>query len=86
MKMNKNGTGPFDIKSVTKEMVAGIVVDQEIPLIVFETRGEKTHYAVIARNKDLRIVCAGCFREGMTLADDSRARKCSSFVKHWVSH
>ena len=52
-------------------------------MIATETRGEETDYDVIPKNKDLRIVCAGCFRDGMTLADDSRAKKCASFVKHW---
>ena len=75
--------GPFDIKSVTREMVASVVVDQGMPMIATETRDGKTDYAVIAKDKGLRIVCAGCFRDGMTLADDSRTKKCASFVKHW---
>ena len=75
--------GPFDIKSITREMVASVVVDQGMPMIATETRDGKTDYAVIAKDKGLRIVCAGCFRDGMTLADDSRVKKCASFVKHW---
>ena len=78
-----NKLGPFDIKLITREMVASVVVDQGIPMVATETRDGKTDYAVIAKDKGLRIVCAGCYRDGMTLADDSRVKKCASFVKHW---
>jgi hypothetical protein len=32
--------------------------------------------------KDLRIVCAGCFVPGMSLYDDSKCKRVSSFCQH----
>jgi hypothetical protein len=77
-----NGLGPFDIKSLTMAMVADVVVKQRAPMVVSEVNSVgHTDYAVMA-NSNVKIVCPGCFKEGMTLMDTSRCRMCSSFVKH----
>ena len=78
-----NGLGPFDIKSLTMAVVADVVVKQRAPMVVSEVNAVgHTDYAVIA-NSNVKVVCPGCFKEGMTLMDSSRCRMCSSFVKHW---
>lgn len=78
-----NGLGPFDIKSLTMAVVADVVVNQRAPMVVSEVSPVgHINYAVIA-NSNTKLVCSGCFKEGMTLMDTSRCRMCSSFVKHW---
>lgn len=76
--------GPYEIKDVTDMILNDLVIQQDIPVIVKQTTGGITRYAVLA-TKNLRIVCAGCFRRDMRITDTTRCKKCASFVKHWDS-
>lgn len=91
--MRFTNLGPFNLKDVTRDAVADVVVNKGAPIIVTEGTPIATavglefdtsnpRYAVVA-SKDLRIICAGCFKDGMTMSDTSRCRTCSSFVRHW---
>ena len=76
--------GPYDIKDLSLEMVTDVCVNKGMPMVVRETVGDdEIKYAVVAKDKSLSVVCAGCFKEGMTLQDNSRCRVTSSHVKHW---
>jgi hypothetical protein len=74
----------FKIKDLKKEQVASLVFNKGMPLIVEQEfdDGEKM-YAVVAKDNSLRVICATCFKEGMSLRDESRCRLCSSFSKHF---
>jgi len=56
-----------------------------VPVIAKQVVGWVPHCAVASHRDSLKLFCAGCFKEGMTLADDSRCRTCSGFVKHWMT-
>ena len=77
-----NKIGPFAIGDLTRTTVADVVINQKAPMVVSEVVDGITNYAVIAQ-RDLKILCVGCFKPGMTLTDDRRCRTCSSFVNHW---
>lgn len=91
--MRFTNLGPFSLKDITRDAVADVVVNKGTPIIVTEGTPTDTvagiefdtsnpRYAVVA-TKDLKIICAGCFKDGMTMSDTSRCRTCSSFVRHW---
>ena len=75
--------GPFNVEDVDDDILGDVVYSQEAPIIVKQTVNDETKFAVIAKDRELRIVCAGCFKRNMSLADDSRCKKVCSFVKHW---
>jgi len=77
-----DGLGPFDVHSLKCNVVADVVIDQKAPMVVLEVNGDGETVHAVVTQKDLRIVCVGCFKEGMTLLDASCCRKCSGFVKH----
>jgi hypothetical protein len=71
--------GPYSVGAVDDYVRGRVVAQQQKPVILQD--GER--YAVLAPpTKDLRIVCAGCFVPGMTLLDDSKCKKVSSFSQH----
>jgi hypothetical protein len=77
--------GPFDIATLSREVVADVVINQRAPMIARQVIDGMPRYAIISNRDNLKLVCVGCFKEGMTLADDSRCRTCTSFVKHWTT-
>lgn len=78
--------GPYTVDAITDEMFSSLVVDQGIPLILHQQvpimGGMKSAYAVLA-NRDVRLVCSGCFRRDTRLNDKKRCKMCGSFVKHF---
>jgi len=75
--------GPFEVSDVNDDILGEVVYNQGVPIVVKQKINNETRFAVVAKDRDLRIVCAGCFRSDMSLADDSRCKKVCSFVKHW---
>lgn len=75
--------GPYDVSEVNDDILGDVIYNQEIPIIVKQRVGDKTVFAVVAKNKDVKIACVGCFRRDMKITDNTRCKKCSSFVKHW---
>ena len=66
--------------AVTDHVRGRLVAQQGHPVIL----QDGTRFAVLAPpNKDLRVICAGCFTPGMSLFDDSKCKKVSSFAQHW---
>ena len=76
--------GPYAITDVTDAMLQNLVCVQQKPLIIKQAHPASggTLYAVLA-TKDVRMVCAGCFRRDMLITDATRCKKCASFVKHF---
>jgi len=66
-----NKLGPFAIGDLNREIVAGVVVDQNAPMVVSQVMDRDASYqhAVVAQ-RDLKILCVGCFKDGMTLEDN----------------
>ena len=84
MKPSKTMVGPFTVEAVDDYVRAKLVVEQKVPITLYEERDGEPRYAILAPpGKDLRIVCVGCFQPGMTLFDDSRCKKISSYCQHW---
>lgn len=75
--------GPFDVDDVDDDILGDVVYNQGLPIIVKQNVNNNTKFAVVAKDRELRIVCGGCFTRNMSLADDSRCKKVCSFVKHW---
>lgn len=74
--------GPYEVADVTDDILGSVVCNQNVPIVVKQVVDGRTVFAVLARNKDFKIVCAGCFKRDMRLADCTRCKTCSSFVKH----
>lgn len=75
--------GPFDVGEVDDGILSDVVYNQGVPIIVKQNVNGVTKFAVVAKDRELRIVCAGCFSRTMNLANNSRCRTVCSFVKHW---
>jgi hypothetical protein len=72
--------GPFPVSAITDYVRGVLVTQQGLPIIL----QDGARFAVLAPpNKELRIVCAGCFTPGMSLFDDSKCKKVSSYSQHW---
>jgi hypothetical protein len=72
--------GPFPVSAITDHVRGRLVAQQGHPVIL----QDGARFAVLAPpNKELRIVCAGCFTPGMSLFDDSKCKKVSSYSQHW---
>lgn len=77
---SKTDVGPFQPSEITDYVRCDLVMKQKVP-IVLEQRGR---YAVLAPpGKDLRIVCLGCFEPNMSLTNDRKCKKVSSYCQHW---
>jgi hypothetical protein len=72
--------GPFHVSDITDYVRGDLVAKQKVPI----TLEQKGRYAILAPpGKDLRIVCVGCFEPGMSLNDDRKCKKISSYCQHW---
>ena len=81
MMSEMNKLGPFSIGDLNREIVADVVIDHNAPMVVSQDVNGIASCAAIAQ-RDLKILCVGCFRDGMTLEDNSWCRTCSGFVEH----
>jgi hypothetical protein len=78
-KPSKTDTGPFKISDITDWVRGNLVVQQKVPITI----EQKGRYAILAPpGKDLRIICVGCFEPGMSLNDDQKCKKISSYCQH----
>ena len=59
-----------------------VVYNQEVPIIIKQTINNKTTFNVLAKDRNVRIAGAGCFKTDMRITDSTRCKKCASFVKH----
>ena len=75
--------GPYEVSDINDDILGDVVYNNEVPVIIKQTLNNKTIYAVLAKNKDIRIACVGCFKRDMRITDTTRCKKCASFVKHW---
>jgi len=79
IKFENGCLGPYTVNAVD-DYVRGRIVAQQMKPVVLQD-GER--YAILAPpTKDLRVICAGCFVPGMSLFDDSKCKKVSSFCQH----
>ena len=74
--------GPYNVSGVTDDILGDVVYNKGIPIIIKQGVNNETVYAVLAKNKDVRIACAGCFKRDMRITDSTRCKKCASHVKH----
>lgn len=79
-KPSKMDVGPFHVSDITDYVRGDLVAKQKVPI----TLEQKGRYAILAPpGKELRIVCVGCFEPGMSLNDDRKCKKISSYCQHW---
>ena len=78
-----NHLGPYDISDVNDDILGDIVYNKNLPVIIKQKVGDGDVFAVLAKDKGLKIACVGCFRRDMRITDVTRCKKCSSFTKHW---
>jgi hypothetical protein len=72
--------GPFRVSDITDYVRGDLVAKQKVPIML----EQKGRYAILAPpGKELRIVCVGCFEPGMSLNDDRKCKKISSYCQHW---
>lgn len=77
---SKTDVGPFAVSDITDYVRGDLVAMQNVPI----TLEQKGKYAILAPpGKDLRIICVGCFEPGMSLNDDRKCKKISSYCQHW---
>lgn len=83
IKFENGCLGPYTIGAVD-DYVRGRIVAQQMKPVVLQD-GER--YAILAPpTKDFRVVCAGCFVPGMSLFDDGKCKRVSSFCQHLDLH
>jgi hypothetical protein len=76
--------GPFPIAAVDDYVIAKLVAEEGVPITLHKERDSAERYAILAPpGKDMRVVCVGCFHPEMTLFNDSRCKKVSSYCQHW---
>ena len=75
--------GPYEVDEIDDDILANLVYKREVPVILKQKINGITRYAVLAKDKNLRIACAGCFTQDMRITDGTRCKKVSSFGKHW---
>jgi hypothetical protein len=79
-KPSRMDVGPFHVSDITDYVRGDLVAKQKVPI----TLEQKGRFAILAPpGKDLRIVCVGCFEPGMSLNDDRKCKKISSYCQHW---
>ena len=64
-------------------LVGDVVYNQEVPVIIKQTIDNETAFTALAKDRNVQIACAGCFKADMRITDSTRCKKCASFVKHW---
>jgi hypothetical protein len=84
-KPSKTMVGPFPVSMVDDYVRAKLVAKDGVPITLYETKEDGAErYAILAPpGKEMRVVCVGCFQPGMSLFDDSRCKKISSYCQHW---
>jgi hypothetical protein len=84
-KPSKTMVGPFPVTAVDDYVRAKLVAEDQVPITLYEEKDDGTErYAILAPpGKEMRVVCVGCFQPGMSLFDDSRCKKISSYCQHW---
>lgn len=76
---SETNCGPFSVDEITDD-VRALVETDKIPIVVHD----KGEFAVLApTGKNLRIICNGCFDNGMSMRDTSKCRKLASHLKHF---
>ena len=71
-----NHLGPYDVCNVTDAILGYVVYNQEVPIVIKQTIDNKTTYAVLAKDRNVRsIACAGCFKADMRITDSTRRKK-----------
>lgn len=78
-----NHLGTYEVSDVNDDILGDVVINKGIPVVIKQEVGGETFYAILAKNKDVQIACAGCFSRDMRITDGTRCKKCASFVKHW---
>jgi hypothetical protein len=79
-KPSKMDVGPFHVSDITDYVRGDLVAKQKVPI----TLEQKGCYAILAPpGKELCIICVGCFEPGMSLNDDCKCKKISSYCQHW---
>jgi len=74
--------GPYKIKDVNNG-VLGMVQFDGAPVVVKQAMANGVADCAVLARKDVRLACVGCFKRDMRIADGTRCKMCSSFVKHW---
>jgi hypothetical protein len=83
--------GPFHCCQIPDSVRGGTVGRDNIPVILYEARvkiidgmpTKQEKYAImVPPKKDLGIVCAGCYKPGMTLWNNARCVSCRTFANH----
>jgi hypothetical protein len=82
--------GRFQCANVSDYTLANTVCHDNIPVILYEViKHEDTgvieeKYAVLAPpHKDLRVVCAGCYKPGLSLFHPGQCVSCRTFATHF---
>jgi hypothetical protein len=78
-----NHLGPYDVSDIDDDILGDVVYNKRLPVIVKQMVGNEEVFSVLAKDKGLKIICAGCFNRDMRITNVTRCKKCSSFVKHW---
>lgn len=86
------GLGPFNTTDLTPAVVADVAIRKRIPMIVQQNIDGETLYGVVTHNPygsgpnqgdGLKVICAGCWRTGLSLKDDRYCKTFSSYLRHW---
>ena len=81
---SKRVTGPFPVSAIDDDVRVRVVKEQGVPITLYENRDGIERYAILAPpGKEMRVVCNGCFKPGMSLFDDRRCQRISSYCQHW---
>ena len=48
-------------------ILGDVVYNKGVPVIIKQTFNNETVYALLAKNKDVRVACAGCFKRDMRI-------------------
>jgi hypothetical protein len=72
--------GPHPIELITPAVRGHLVQKMGVPVIISDGLDS---YAVLApANRNLKVLCAGCFTPGCSLGNDLKCRKVSSHCQH----
>jgi hypothetical protein len=60
-----NHLGPYKVSDIDDDILGDIVYNKKLPIIVKQMVGGKEVFAILAKDKGLKIICAGCFNHSM---------------------
>jgi hypothetical protein len=81
---SKRVTGPFPVSVIDDNVCVRVVKEQGVPITLYENRDGVERYAILSPpGKEMRVVCNGCFKLGMSLFDDHCCQRISSYCQHW---